>query len=110
MGGGCLFFASQKEYNRKYQHKKSRILSKIGQHKNEKIKKKLKALKIAGFCSLGMIQIYTGSYQQQTVIETACFLGTYEIPRDYMIRSARLYHSQNTFRFPEKIIMKLYIV
>lgn len=52
----------------------------------------------------------TGCYQQQTVIETACFLGTYEIPRDYMIRSARLYHSQNTFRFPEKIIMKLYIV
>ena len=51
-----------------------------------------------------------GCYQQQTVIETACFLGTYEIPRDYMIRSARLYHSQNTFRFPEKIIMKLYIV
>ncbi len=52
----------------------------------------------------------TGSYQLNTLIEDACFLGTYEISRDYMKKSAVLYHEENVFRFPEKMDIKLYVV
>ena len=51
-----------------------------------------------------------GSYQFETIIEDAYFLGTYQISKEYMKASAELYHAANVFRFPEMIEIKLYIV
>jgi len=46
-----------------------------------------------------------------TLIETACFLGTFEVPKDYMMKSARFnYGTQRHFRFPEKLEFKLFLV
>jgi hypothetical protein len=52
----------------------------------------------------------TGSYKLETIIANACFLGTYEVPRDYMEEQLKLYYDDNQFHIPEKIVFKLYII
>ena len=52
----------------------------------------------------------TGCYQLSTLIEDATFLGTFEISKDFMKKSAKLYYEDNDFRFPDKMELKLYIV
>ena len=53
----------------------------------------------------------TGSYSQRTLSESACFLGTFEISKDYMRKSVKLYYGSNrNFRFPEKLEFKLFLV
>ena len=52
----------------------------------------------------------TGSYKLETIIKNACFLGTYEVPRDYMEEQLKLYYDDNQFHIPEKIVFKLYII
>lgn len=67
------------------------------------------ALKRRAVCS--MWSEYTpGSYKLETIIENACFLGTYEVPRDYMEEQLKLYYDDNQFHIPEKIVFKLYII
>ncbi|MCR5324193.1 MAG: recombinase family protein [Lachnospiraceae bacterium] len=52
----------------------------------------------------------TGSYQR-TLNESACFLGTFEISKEYMRKSAKLYYGDyRSFRFPEKLEFKLFLV
>ena len=52
-----------------------------------------------------------GSYRRVTsVSETSCFLGTFEISKDFMRQSTKIYHKKNGFRFPEKLIIKLFLV
>ena len=53
----------------------------------------------------------TGSYSQRTLNESACFLGTFEISKEYMRKSAKLYYGDyRSFRFPEKLEFKLFLV
>ena len=53
----------------------------------------------------------TGSYSRGTLIEPTCFLGTFEIPKDFMEKSAKLYYGENRrFRFPGKLEFKLFLV
>lgn len=53
----------------------------------------------------------TGSYRRVTsVSETSCFLGTFEISKDFMRQSSKIYHKKNGFRFPEKLVIKLFLV
>ena len=52
----------------------------------------------------------TGCYQRGTLIEDATFLGTFEISKDFMKKSAKLYYEDNVFRFSQKMELKLYIV
>jgi hypothetical protein len=37
-------------------------------------------------------------------------LGTFEIPKDFMRQSTKIYHKKNGFRFPEKLVIKLFLV
>ena len=57
-----------------------------------------------------IIQEFPGSYKLETIIENACFLGIYEVPRDYMEEQLKLYYDDNQFHIPEKIVFKLYII
>ena len=53
----------------------------------------------------------TGCYQRGTLIEPTCFLGTFEIPKDFMRKSGKLYYGEHrAFRFPEKLEFKLFLV
>ena len=53
----------------------------------------------------------SGSYQRSTLIESACFLGTFEIPKDFMRKSGKLYYGEGrSFRFPEKLEFRLFLV
>lgn len=53
----------------------------------------------------------TGSNQRGTLIEPTCFLGTFEIPKDFMRKSGKLYYGEHrAFRFPEKLEFKLFLV
>ena len=53
----------------------------------------------------------TGSYRRVTSIsETSCFLGTFEISKDFMRQSTKIYHKKKGFRFPEKLVIKLFLV
>ena len=53
----------------------------------------------------------TGSYSRGTVREATCFLGTFEIPKDFMEKSAKLYFGKDRkFKFPEKLDFKLFLV
>ena len=52
----------------------------------------------------------TGCYQRGTLIEDATFLGTFEISKDFMKKSTKLYYEDNVFRFSQKMELKLYIV
>ena len=53
----------------------------------------------------------TGCYRRVTsVSETSCFLGTFEISKDFMRQSSKIYHKKNGFRFPEKLVIKLFLV
>lgn len=45
------------------------------------------------------LPFYTGSYQLETIIEDAYFLGTYQISKEYMKASAELYHADNVLDF-----------
>ena len=56
------------------------------------------------------IQEKSGSYKLETIIANACFLGTYEVPRDYMEEQLKLYYDDNQFHILEKIVFKLYII
>ena len=40
----------------------------------------------------------------------SCFLGTFEISKDFMRQSMRIYHPENTFHYPEKLEIKLFLV
>lgn len=48
----------------------------------------------------------TGNYKLETIIANVCFLGTYEVPRDYMEEQLMLYYDDNQFHIPEKIVFK----
>jgi len=37
-------------------------------------------------------------------------LGTFEISKDFMRQSMRIYHPENTFHYPEKLEIKLFLV
>ena len=53
----------------------------------------------------------TSGYSRVTLIESACiFLGTFEIPKDYMKRYVNLYCKNKRFKFPEKLVFKLFLV
>ena len=53
----------------------------------------------------------TSSYSRETLIEKACFLGTFEIPKDFMKKSAKLYYGENRrFKFPEKLEFKQFLI
>ena len=53
----------------------------------------------------------TGSYRQRTLIDKTCiFLGTFEIPKDFMKKTAPLYYKDRKLRFPEKLDFKLFLV
>ncbi|SFQ10034.1 Site-specific DNA recombinase [Lachnospiraceae bacterium XBB1006] len=53
----------------------------------------------------------TGSYRRVTSVKDAsCFLGTFEISKEFMRQSMRIYHPENTFHFPEKLEIKLFLV
>ena len=53
----------------------------------------------------------TGSYRRVTSVKDAsCFLGTFEISKDFMRQSMRIYHPKNTFHYPEKLEIKLFLV
>ena len=53
----------------------------------------------------------TGSYRRVTSVKDAsCFLGTFEISKDFMKQSMRIYHPENTFHYPEKLEIKLFLV
>jgi hypothetical protein len=53
----------------------------------------------------------TGSYQRETLIENALFLGTFEIPKSYIQEAAKLYYGEHRrFLFPEKLEFKLFLV
>ena len=59
----------------------------------------------------GLVNSGTGRYQRGTLIEPTCFLGTFEIPKDFMRKSGKLYYGENrSFRFPEKLEFKLFLV
>ena len=52
-----------------------------------------------------------GSYRRVTSVKDAsCFLGTFEISKDFMRQSMRIYHPENTFHYPEKLEIKLFLV
>ena len=53
----------------------------------------------------------TGCYRRVTSVKNAsCFLGTFEISKDFMKQSMRIYHPENTFHYPEKLEIKLFLV
>ena len=53
----------------------------------------------------------TGCYQPKAVIDAACFLGTFEVSGDFMKKSAKLYYGdQRSFRFPERLEIRLFLV
>ncbi len=53
----------------------------------------------------------TGCYRRETLIENALFLGTFEIPKSYIQKAAKLYYGEHCrFRFPEKLEFKLFLV
>ena len=57
------------------------------------------------------LQNSTGSYRRETLIENALFMGTFEIPKSYIQKAAKLYYGEHRrFRFPEKLEFKLFLV
>lgn len=52
----------------------------------------------------------TGSYKQSTQIENAVFMGSYNIPRDYMKTALEYYYSEQNFNLPNSMKIKLYLV
>jgi hypothetical protein len=44
------------------------------------------------------------------LIERACFIGTFEISKDFMKKAANLYYKDCKLRFPEKLEFKLFLV
>lgn len=53
----------------------------------------------------------TGGDCRVTLVgETGCFLGTFEISKDFMRQSMRINHPENTFHYPENLEIKLYPV
>ena len=67
------------------------------------------------FCSrkenaLPIIFNPTGSYQQRTVINEPICLGTYEIPKSYVLSNIGLYYDENEFHIPEKLVIELCLV
>lgn len=52
----------------------------------------------------------TGSYQQRTVINEPICLGTYEIPKSYVLSNIGLYYDENEFHIPEKLVIELCLV
>lgn len=60
--------------------------------------------------SLPLFQPSTGSYQQRTVIDEPIFLGTYEIPKSYVLSNIGLYFDENEFYIPEKLVIELCLV
>ncbi|WP_081676546.1 recombinase family protein [Butyrivibrio sp. NC3005] len=58
-----------------------------------------------------VVCLNTGSYRRVTSVKDAsCFLGTFEISKDFMRQSMRIYHPENTFHYPEKLEIKLFLV
>ena len=51
-----------------------------------------------------------GSYKQSTQIENAVFMGSYNIPRDYMKTALEYYYSEQNFNLPNSMKIKLYLV
>ena len=47
----------------------------------------------------------TGSYKQRTVINEPICLGTYEIPKSYLLSNIGLYYDENEFHTPEKLVI-----
>ena len=57
------------------------------------------------------VNIETGSYSRDTLIDSACFLGTFEVPKSYMEDAAKaLYGDNRRFHIPENIEFKLFLV
>ena len=52
----------------------------------------------------------TGSYKQRTVINEPICLGTYEIPKSYVLSNIGLYYDENEFHIPEKLVIELCLV
>jgi DNA invertase Pin-like site-specific DNA recombinase len=53
----------------------------------------------------------TGSYRRSTLSESTCFLGTFEVPEDFMRKSANLYFGEGrAFRFRESLVFRLFLV
>ena len=52
----------------------------------------------------------TGSYRRKLQISDAAYLGAFEISKDFMRQSTKIYHKKNGFRFPEKLEIKLFLV
>jgi len=57
-----------------------------------------------------IIQNLTGSYKQRTVINEPICLGTYEIPKSYVLSNIGLYYDENEFHIPEKLVIELCLV
>jgi hypothetical protein len=48
---------------------------------------------------------------EKKLIENALLLGTFEIPKSYIQKAAKLYYGEHRrFRFPEKLEFKLFLV
>ncbi len=53
----------------------------------------------------------SGCYRRSTLVESTCFLGTFEVPKDFMEKSAKLYFGKDRkARFPEKLEFKLFLI
>lgn len=53
----------------------------------------------------------TGSYCRGALIHSSLFLGTFEIPKDFMKKSVKIYYNSNRiFQFLEKLEIKLFLV
>ena len=51
-----------------------------------------------------------GSDKQSTQIENAVFMGSYNIPRNYMKTALEYYYSEQNFNLPNSMKIKLYLV
>ena len=53
---------------------------------------------------------YQAAIKQRTVINEPICLGTYEIPKSYVLSNIGLYYDDNEFHIPEKLVIELCIV
>ena len=53
----------------------------------------------------------TGRYSRGALIHSSLFLGTFEISKDFMKKSVKIYYNSNRiFQFPEKLEIKIFLV
>lgn len=52
----------------------------------------------------------SGSYQQNTLVQKPIFLGTYEIPKNYMKSIIGFYYNNSDFRFPNKMEIQVQLI